>query len=169
MANNTGAWWCCGWHPGSDRGVISQRLQRTRTRTRTGLSSMGNDILCSFSEVLRRFGLLQRNAGVTTGSDRVGVRRQIHGRPPEVSFLSLFLEKNWSPPGRDWVMTVNVWEQRAGNGRLFAWRTKGRCPAPAHPHPPGSPSALWVSVSFPRCLDGAVSSPPLWLGSGSGC
>lgn len=63
-------------------------------------------------------------------------------------------------------MTVNVWEQGAGNGRLFPWRTNGRCSALAHPHPPGSLSAVWVPLSFPRRLGGAVSSPQLWLGRG---
>lgn len=78
--------------PRSDRSVISQRLTRTRTRTRTrtGVSWMGSDVLC---KVLRRFGLLQRSAGITMGSDGVGMRRQAHGHPPEASFLS-FLKKS---------------------------------------------------------------------------
>lgn len=73
--------------PRSDRSVISQRLTRTRTRTRThtGVSWMGSDVLC---KVLRRFGLLQRSAGITTGSDRVGMRpTDTHPRLP--SSLSL--------------------------------------------------------------------------------
>lgn len=34
------------------------------------------------------------------------------------------------------------------------------------PPPAGSLSALWVPVSFPRRLGGAVSGPQLWLGWG---
>lgn len=160
MADNAGAWWCCGWHPGPDRGVISRRLRRTCARTRRS-----SDILCSFSEVLRRFGLLQRNAGVvTTGSDHAWVPddRSTDARPRFPFSLSFLKKNNWSPLGRDGVMTVHAWEQRAGRATV-SMESEGQVPH-AGPPPPaplalssrGSPSpsqGAWVGP-YPARISG---------------
>lgn len=146
--------------PRIDRSGISQRSRRTRPRPRAGWSWTGHDILCSVSEVLRRFGLLQRNAGVTTGSDHVGAGRQIHGRPPEVSFLSLFLNKQQLGAAGPWLgsnchcLGTVSWQRAA-----VPVEDEGGCSRPAHPCPPARPALCSpgprVPVSFPRRLDGA--------------
>lgn len=83
-----GGW--AGWRTTLVRGGVAggtpDRIGPDRTRpdqtgpgrsvicTRAPLSSAGSAALCSVSEVLGRFGLLQRNAGITTGSGRAWVQ-----------------------------------------------------------------------------------------------
>lgn len=151
--------------PRSDRSVISQRLTRTRTRTRTrtGVSWMGSDVLC---KVLRRFGLLQRSAGITTGSDRVGMRRQAHGHPPEASFLS-FLKKSGN---RRAMMGLRL--STSGNRELAtgdSFHGEGRAGAPRRPTPP---ARLALCSLGPRLLPKAPGwgcvRPTALVGVGAG-
>lgn len=153
LANNTGARWCCGWHPdriaaaspAGSHGCAHAHapLCPGWEGTSCARGAKSAEDLASYKETQAS----QRGAPAWGQDDRAA---DTHLRS---SFSLPFLNRSWKPPGCGRVMTVNAWEQRACHGRLFPWRTKGRCSAPApstrpaRPLRPGSPSpsqGAWV-------------------------